>query len=210
MAEAVILVPGVGLGGAEMGPLAWRLKRRGFEPRVHLSSPWRRSVDEEAAALNDTARDLEQERIHFVGHSYGGLIIARLFQAHAWRMPGRVVTLATPHNGSVAAGRVARLPLGPGIIGKGLTSALDRGVQPLPEGRDWGGLAGRLDLTHFLFLGLFRLLPSPNDTLVCVEETRHAQMRDHAVLFETHASLLVSAGAADLVDRFLRTGCFGR
>ena len=89
-------------------------------------------------------------------------------------------------------------------LGQGLVSALDRSVAPLPAERDWGGVAGRLNFALGLLLGR----EGPNDSLICVAETRHAQMKDHVVVAASHGSMLLSARVAGLVDSFLRTGAF--
>src|SRR4051812_20881057 len=110
MRERIILVPGVGLAGAELLPLAARLRGKGY--RVSISHQWTgmRPLDDSARALWKFASRQTEETIHFIGHSLGGLVTLRMLENHSWNRPGRVVTLGTPHAGLRAARRAARIP----------------------------------------------------------------------------------------------------
>lgn len=204
MEEMIILVPGVGLGGLEMALLARRLRRLGYAARTFWHWPWGRTLSEAATALHQAATSCEQEVVHFVGHSYGGLVVAQMFIDYPAQRPGRLVTLATPHNGSVAATRVAALPLGRHLLGRGLASALASGPLPLPDDREVGAIAGDLNL----LLGFLLRLPRPNDTVVGVAETRHPQATASVTVRTSHAGLLASRRVVRHIDSFLQTGAF--
>ena len=95
--------------------------------------------------------------------------------------------------------------LGRYLIGRGMLQCLK---QKVPECADWyevGSIAGCKSL------GLGRLLgglPSPNDGVVAVEETRISGTRDQIILNESHSSMLISAGVAHQVCMFLQYGHF--
>jgi len=80
--------------------------------------------------------------------------------------------------------------------------------QKPPECADWyevGSIAGCKSL------GLGRLLgglPSPNDGVVAVEETRMSGTRDQIVLNVSHSGMLISTSVAHQVCMFLRHGYF--
>lgn len=68
----------------------------------------------------------------------------------------------------------------------------------------WGA-AGRIN-----FLPGLPLAPGrANDSLICVDETRHPGLTDHRVLPVSHSSMLLCPRVAGYVHRFLRTGAFG-
>jgi pimeloyl-ACP methyl ester carboxylesterase len=195
----VVLVPGLGLGGLELALLARRLRRRGYDARIFWHSPWRGSIEERVGRLRRWLSTREADVVHFVGHSFGGLLVLRLLAEDAARPPGRIVLLSVPVNGSGAARRVARWPLVRCVLGGYRSSE-----QSLPEGRDIGGIAGTFNFLVGWLLGVGR----PNDTLVSVDEALHADMRDTRALCVSHASTLLSRKVARCVDSFLKTGRF--
>src|SRR6185503_11149485 len=109
-AERVILVPGLGIAGVDLIPLAIRLRRKGYRVSVFWHFTGRPTLEESARRLFDMAGRHEEDVVHFVGHSLGGIVALRMLADHAWDRPGRVVTLGTPHAGITAARRVAKLP----------------------------------------------------------------------------------------------------
>jgi pimeloyl-ACP methyl ester carboxylesterase len=204
MAETVVIVPGVGLGGAEMFVLSSRLRRRGYAVTVFYHCPWRGTLADKTRALAALLDQIDSSVVHFVGHSMGGLVVLYFLAHFPCQRPGRVVLLGTPVNGSVAARRVLRLPLGRFLIGRCMAAAASDEPLPLPLNREVGSIAGRVNLA----LGWLLRLPRPNDTLVAVCETQHPDMRDTRVLAVSHGSMLLSVQVAESVDSFLRTGAF--
>ena len=205
--ELVVLVPGVGFGGIELIPLAWALqRRRRARTAVFFYLPWCKSLDDSAVKLAEWLARRDEEVIHLVGHSLGGLVILQLLAASGWTKPGRIVTLGTPHRSIAAAGRIKRLPAGGWILGAAVRSALDGLPLPIPQGRDVGCIAGSVNVG----LGALLSLPRPNDSIVGVEEAIHPHTRDCAVLRTTHTSMLFSRRVADKVDAFLTQGAFAR
>lgn len=208
MRDAVVLVPGIGFGGAEMRPLSRRLERTGYDVRLFPHLPGRIGLGESAALLRRFVEPLaDAERVHFVAHSLGGRVTLRLFADFPDRAQGRLVFLATPLLGCRAARRVMALPGGRGLVGRGAASVADAEAPAvgLPPGRDVGCIAGRINFLSGLLLAPGRA----NDSLICVEETQHPDLTDHRVLPVSHSSMLLSPRVAAYVDRFLRDGRFG-
>lgn len=204
MRETVLLVPGLGLGGFEMTLLAVRLRRRGYAAGVFRHCPWRHSLSEKAALLQAFAADRGGDVVHFVGHSFGGLLVLRLFADYPAQAPGRIVMLGSPVCGSKAARCVAGWPLGRRLLGGYVGDDCAEALLPLPEGREVGGIAGKVNIVVGSLLGLGR----PNDTLVSAEEALRAEMTDTALLPVSHSSMLLSRRVAGCVDSFLQTGQF--
>jgi hypothetical protein len=53
-------------------------------------------------------------------------------------------------------------------------------------------------------------LPTPNDGVVCLDETRMPGLRDHLAMPLSHSGLIVSARVARQIHNFLELGHFAR
>jgi pimeloyl-ACP methyl ester carboxylesterase len=205
MTEMVVLVPGVGLGGAEMAPLAWRLRRAGYRTRILWHCPWAGDLDGKARHLRRlTSEHRDLNKVHFVGHSLGGHIVLRMLAHGVPENLGRIVTMGTPHMGSAAARRIGRIPLLRLVLGRALEEACMSAPLPLPRGCELGTIAGRLNFLLGTLLGATR----PNDTIVAEREARHPAATEHVGLLVPHGTMLLSSRVASHVRRFLAEGAF--
>ncbi len=204
MRDLVVLVPGVGLSGIDLLAVAWRLRRRGFRTHIFFCVTWALTLTESARRLQHWLAAQPDPLMHLVGHSFGGLVVLRCLAECGWNRPGRVVTMGTPHTDIAVARQVRRLPFGTWAAGPGVDTALPLLPLPVPADREVGTLAGdRSWGLSFIFP-----VPSPNDGVICVAETRHPAIAHHLVLPLSHTDLLVSPQAADEVAAFLRRGRF--
>ena len=202
-AAAVVLVPGLGLGGAELVVLAARLKRLGWPVSIFRHFPWRDSLSEKGAALSAFCRTRSHDVLHLVGHSMGGNIVLACLADHGSPRPGRVLLLGSPVNGSETAQRVAGLPLGSWLLGRCMDEAR-RTEFVLPDDREVGGIAGR----HNVGVGLAVGAGSPGDGVVRLDEAIHAAMVDYCIVDAAHTGMLFSTTVTRRVDEFLRHGRF--
>jgi pimeloyl-ACP methyl ester carboxylesterase len=202
--ESVVLVPGVGFGGIELQILATRLRVAGFQAHTFWRSPDRSSLAAGAEALHRWLTEQSLEAPHFVAHSLGGLETLEMLRRFPLQKCARIVLLGSPLGGCLAARRVARLPSGRWGLGQTVCSIFSGANLPLPSGTEVGALAGRLNC----LLGLFLCPGHANDTLICVDETRHPGLADHTTVLCSHAGMLVSTLAATRVVNFLRFGRF--
>ena len=190
-----------------MSLLRHRLKLCGFKP-VQFSYPSIRcSLKENAARLQRFVQSLENyneiDTIHFVAHSLGGLLLRQFFYDYPEQLPGRVVTLGTPHQGSQAARHLAYKPIGKWLLGKSYHYGL-RGDVPL-----WGTKREIAVYAGCVSVGVGRLLTSldePNDGTVTVAETNLQGMKCHRIFSVTHMGLLFSDEVAHAVCTFLQEG----
>jgi len=202
--ETVVLVHGVGLRGAEIFPLRCRLQKFGYKCLQFSYAAWRNSLSENAASLNKFLVPLEADVIHFVGHSLGGLVIFQLFADYCEQRPGRIVTLGTPHNGSRVADKLKRTFFGKFLLGRTVMTGLGFGKSPPIPAKDVGVIAGSLDIGSGWLMGV----PRPNDSLIAVDETQVAGIKNHIVLPVSHTGLLITKSVARQTHAFLQTGHF--
>ncbi len=196
---------GIWMSGLEMGLLGRRLAACGFQPRRFRYHSLRCAPAENAEELATFARRLDLPRLHFVGHSLGGIVLLHLFARHTDLPPGRVVLLGCPAQGSGVARRLAHLPVLRPSLGRSVEDGLLGEAPAWRGGRELGVIAGTGGL------GVGRLiggLTSPSDGTVAVAETRLPGAKDMLTLDTTHTGMLFSRSVAVATARFLSGGCF--
>lgn len=196
--EVVVLVHGMGRTQLSMIPLSWTLERAGYRVVNWGYSSVCCGIETLAARLeHDLVDELEsgKERVHFVGHSLGNILIRRVIAGDGVGSEvGRVVMLAPPNRGSHAADRLAE-PLG-------------WLLKPLPElqtAAEWDGPA--FAIPDEVEVGI---IAGEYDRKVSVPETRLDGMDDHVVLRATHSFLMYRPDVHRLIVAFLRAGKFER
>ncbi len=218
MPAPVLLLHGLGRTGLSMLPMRRALRAAGFEPHVVDYPSRKRSiedlVDTVVAPRVDALLDGGAERVHFVTHSLGGILVRALAAQRldaGRRLPdgSRAVMLAPPHAGSEVADALRhrqpfRSVLGPTLqqLGTG-DASVPKQLGPV-RGVEAGVIAGTRRLLPFG--GLFE---GPHDGLVSVASA-HAPdgLADQAVVARSHALVMVSPGVIRLTVRFLQTGSF--
>lgn len=198
------------MSGFELAVIERRLEANGSLRTLAFSYPsLAGSMSDHVRSLIDFARAQKTERLHFVGHSLGGLVVLRALELTADLPPGRAVLLGTPLQGSKAAQGIARLiPFGKALLGAALREeCIDCSPREWSGRREVGVIAGSMGLG----LGrLFAQFDSDHDGTVMVEETRLPGAKDHIVLATSHTGLVLSAKVAEQVAHFLEHGVFNR
>ena len=204
--DAVVLVHGLWVHGAVMLLLKRRIARAGYRVLAYSYPTVKLSLTENAQRLARYCRDIAAPRLHFVGHSLGGLVVLRMLELEGRLPAGRVVLAGMPFTGSFAAHGLLRLPGGRAALGRSLAEWLTAKRSHPGGGRDIGVVAGSLSL------GLGSIvaprLPRPSDGVVSVAETAVPGMRDRIVLHVSHTGMLISGAVARQVCAFLRDGAF--
>lgn len=206
--ETVILVHGLWMHGAVMALMRRRIARCGYRVVSYSYPSMRLTLTENAERLASFCDGMAAPRLHFVGHSLGGLVILKMLERAAGLSIGRIVLAGPPYADSFAAHRLARLPGGGKALGRGIPEWL-AGARPGDlERHEIGVIAG--DSGFGLGTLIAPDLPRPNDGVVSVAETRLPAARDHIVLRVGHTAMLVSTAVVRQVCAFLRHGAFSR
>jgi len=204
--ESVVIVHGLWMPGWETLFLRRRLEAAGFRTYPFVYPTVGCGLDENADRLAEFAAKLPG-RVHFVGHSLGGVLIVRCFERHGFPRAGRIVCLGPPLTGTHAGRVLESFALGRRIVGRCVRDLLEcGGCRPWNGACELGIIAGDVPLGFGRLLGG---LPKPHDGTISVAETRLPGATDHAVLHCTHMSMLWSPEVAEQVRRFLRDGRFG-
>jgi pimeloyl-ACP methyl ester carboxylesterase len=206
--ETVVLVHGLWVHGMVMEWIRRRIERNGYRAVSYSYPSVRLTLAENVERLGRYCRTLAAPRLHFVGHSLGGLIVLRLLERADAPRTGRVVLIGAPVAGSRAARGLARLPGGRAALGRSMTEWMDGARDAAGRDCEIGVVAGRLSV------GLGRIvapgLPLPNDGAVSVAETQLPGARDSIVLDVSHSGMLVSRAVVRQICAFLSNGAFER
>jgi pimeloyl-ACP methyl ester carboxylesterase len=204
----VVFVHGLWLNGGESLVLRRRLEQQ-FGFRVHRFpySTVTSTMAEITSSLAGFVRNLHGPRVHFVGHSLGGLVIYRFLEHYPGQPIGRVVFLGTPCRPSrvaLAANHNSRLIAA--LMSQSAAEELLRNRERRWSlKRDLGIIAGTQPV------GLGRLLAEFHeacDGTVAVSETRLPGATEHIELPVSHMGMLVSSRVARETGLFLREGHF--
>ncbi len=210
-APAVILVHGLGRGATSMSWMASRLNEAGFRAVTFdypsTSEPMEVLVDSLGALVANCCAG-EEQTVHFVTHSMGGVLVRTYLTERSPGHEGRVVMLSPPSQGSEIIDAFADTPLLRATLGP---SAVRLGTDSTGFASHFGPLdfrlgiiAGNLSLNP---LGSW-LIPGPDDGKVGVDRTRIEGAADFLVMSATHTFIMNDPEVAEEVVHFLRDGQF--
>lgn len=199
--ESVVLVHGLWMTGREMRVLGGRLGESGFRARYFRYRSWRGGLAQAADALRLFVEASDAERVHLVGHSLGGIVIAKMLGDAPLSRSGRVAMLGSPMGGSAAAEIMSRRRVGRWLVGGVIREGIVEHAPKWPGGRDLLVVAGDIPLGSGLLLGLKK----PHDGVIRVEETRVEGARTLTVR-ASHVGLLLSGKVAALLADHFRGG----
>ncbi len=204
MREVVVCTHGIWMKAWVMKPISRYLSAHGHECVEYSYQSVRRTPKENALMLGKFVQQLDADIVHFVAHSYGGLILLHYFQIFDTAKPGRVVMLGSPIAGSGVARYLSKNNLLKNkVLGASSQSLLGsaphwKGTHPLAV------IAGTKGYGVGQMLGA--PLEKPNDGTVAVSETKISNCTVHIQVPYSHTGLLLSKKVAAVIDEFLRTG----
>ncbi|HEX6995003.1 MAG TPA: alpha/beta hydrolase [Gammaproteobacteria bacterium] len=204
--DTVVVVHGLWMPGWETLLLRRRLEAAGYATVQFAYPTIRCGLDENVDRLAAFVAEVPGRRIHFVGHSLGGVLVLKLFERAPLVRAGRVVCLGSPLTGTHAGRVLESWPLGRRIAGRCIHDLIEcGGCEAWSGATELGIIAGDVPLGGGRLLGG---LEKPHDGTVSVSETRLPGATEHIVLHCTHMSMLWSPVVAKHVVHFLRDGRF--
>ncbi len=185
---------------ASMRRLAKHVGEGGFNP-VLIDYPSSKTTIE-VLAEGIFAQLPKAGKLHFVGHSLGGILSVRVVKMLPTARRGRIVQLGAPNFGSEIAQRAA-------IFGKLMGPALAELVPHSGEdtaGLDIGAIAGTAAIPAY---GLITGIEGENDGKVSVASAwGNAPAGKRIALPVAHSIMMQDRRVIDATVRFLKTGTF--
>ena len=150
----------------------------------------------------------EVDKIHFVTHSMGGILLRQYLSEETIDELGRVVMMGPPNQGSAAVDKLG------GVIGFDWLNGpagrqLGKGDESLPlklgpADFELGVIAGNRSIDPITSA----VLKNPDDGRVSVEDTKLEGMDAFVVVRHSHAFMMIRRRTIELTKRFLHTGRF--
>lgn len=211
--DTVVLLHGIARSKSSMKTMEAALSRDGYEV-INVDYESRQKTIKGLAA--DLRKEIKTRRtksgkIHFVGHSMGGLIIRAYIHKYRPKGLGRVVMLGTPNGGSEVADFLKDnlLYIGYyGPAGQELTTSQNSSGKIFGKvDYDLGVIAGdrSIDPISSLFL-----ITGDDDGKVPVSSTKIKGMKDHIVIHATHTFMSSNEEVIQQTGHFLKHGRFKR
>lgn len=210
--ECVVLLHGLWRTDASMGKMEEQLTEGGFsvrnieyESKDHaVETLSAEAVPRAVSACGDT------ERIHFVTHSMGGILIRHYLEENSIERLGRVVMLGPPNQGSEVIDTYRNFPgfeffAGPAGLQLGTGEASVPAALG-PAEFELGIIAGTRSINPILST----VLPDADDGKVAVYSTRLEGMDDHLEMPVTHMFMMRDDDVIQQVMHFLENGRFDR
>lgn len=210
--ECVILLHGMGKSPSSMRRIETYLLGKGYKV-VNLSYPSTSEsiehiAERDVAKAVDTCQMSRVDKIHFVTHSLGGIIVRQYLQSNSLPEGSRLVMLAPPNQGTEIVDYLKDFfayqwmhgPSGQ-QLGTDPASAPNR-LKPIDI--EVGIIAGDASLNPIFSA----LIPGPDDGRVSVERAKLKEMKDFLVIPSTHAAILRNPAVSQQITHFLENGKF--
>jgi cyclophilin family peptidyl-prolyl cis-trans isomerase/pimeloyl-ACP methyl ester carboxylesterase len=211
--ECVIVLHGLLRTSASMETMAEAIEEAGFTA-INIDYPSREYPIEMLApmaigkglVLCESAGAID--KIHFVTHSLGGILVRNYLSDHDIPRIGRVVMLGPPNQGSAAVDELGEMP-GVEWVNGPAGRQLGKGDESVPLGLgpaefELGIIAGNRSIDPITSA----VLDDPDDGKVSVADTILEGMNDFVVVEHSHAFMMRMQKPIELTIRFLQTGSF--
>lgn len=212
--QCVILLHGLARSSKSMQELSHYLNESGYKTLNVDYESTKHPIDSLSSdVLSKSIKDIgveDCEKIHFVTHSLGGILVRKYFSEKPFNKLGRVVMLGPPNQGSEVVDHLKDWSL----------FKLINGPAGNELGTDSSSVPINLDSVHFE-LGIIAgdrsinwinslMINGPDDGKVSVERTKVMGMKDHIVIHTTHPMMMNNKEVMIQIVHFLRNGHFNK
>lgn len=212
--ECVILLHGFGRTLNSMKKIAGRLEALGYavwnEGYPSTEKPIRTLVSDHLVPAVQWAEEMGANKIHFVTHSLGGILVRVYLQGNSLPPGSRIVMMAPPNRGSEVADWLQSFSLYKrfmGPAGQQLGTSPDSVPNSLkPVTADIGIIAGIRSVDPWFSV----MIPGPDDGKVSVESAKLMEMNDFLTVKSTHPFIMRNPKVIDQVTAYLQNGRFSR
>jgi triacylglycerol lipase len=210
--EHVVLLHGLARTKDSMNDLETFLSKQGYQV-VNIDYPSRKKPIHELAAIirkEVTSKTSNAEKVHFITHSMGGIILRYIQKNDPLPNLSRVVMLSPPNHGSEVVDKIGDFRLFQWING--------------PAGKQMGtnhhGICQKLGRVNFE-LGVITgdrsinwinslIIPGKDDGKVSIESTKVEGMADFLVVHASHPFIMNDKTVMKQCVHFLRKGTFSK
>ncbi len=210
--ECVVLIHGLARTSSSMNEMEEFLSANGYRV-LNIDYPSRKhSIPELATIVRNKviSGTSGAEKVHFITHSMGGIILRYIQKYTPLPNPGRVVMLSPPNHGSEVVDKLGNFGFFEWING--------------PAGRELGtgkesicNKLGRADFNPGIITGdrsinwiNSLIIPEKDDGKVSVESARLEGMADFLVVHVSHPFIMKDRAVMEQSLHFLRDGYFRR
>ena len=208
--DVVVLLHGLARSSDSMSKLEKALKEEGYEV-LNIAYPSRKhTVDKLAEMVREQiVKEIDDiDKIHFVTHSMGGIIVRYIQKEEPLENIGRVVMLSPPNQGSEVVDKLGHLKMfkwlnGPaglqlGTAEKGLVDELG------PADFELGIITGDRSINWILS----SMIPGEDDGKVSRDSAKVEGMDAYKVVHATHPLIMKNKKVIEHVKFFLKFGTF--
>lgn len=209
MQDGVVLLHGIFRTGLSMKVLERYFKKHGYSV-LNITYPSRKhSLQELTEVIHPNVSMFSSQlagKLHFVGHSMGGLLTRVYLKKYPVKNLGCVVMLGTPNNGSEVADFLKDWRLYKSLYGPA-------GQQLVTDQPDIQSILGAPDYPVGVIAGSRTVDPvssyiigKPNDGKVSVDSTKLEGMKAHRLIPVSHSFMPYKRQVRELALQFIKTG----
>lgn len=210
MTEGIILIHGIFRTNSCMKKIARLFENKNYKT-LNIEFPSTKyDILSLAKIIHQEVKEFAQQvtKIHFIGHSIGGLIIRTYLNIYSLENLGRVVMLGTPNNGSEIADFLKDFYLYKKLYGPA-------GQQLITDQSKFKNIFGSINYELGVIAGISsfhfianKIIGKESDGRVSVISTKVEGMKDHITIKSTHVGLTSNKEAWQFTKNFIETGNF--